>query len=104
MKKETYLTKLAATVVTDANTLGEAKEARKVETALIRFWKKAALANIQENTGRDLLAERANWKTVRYAFNIKATGNVVVELWQSDEFRPAVFGERFVVAKKDLLK
>jgi len=104
MKKETYLTKLAATVLTNANTLGEAKEARKIEATLNRFWKKAALANIQKNTGRDLLEEEANWKNVRYAFNLKATGNIVVELWLCDEFQPAVFGERFVVAKKDLLK
>lgn len=43
MKKETYLQKLATTVITDENTVGEAKAAKRTEAELKRFWKKAAL-------------------------------------------------------------
>jgi hypothetical protein len=102
MNKETYQEKLAATVMTDANTLGEAKEAQKIKNALTRFWKKAALAKIHKDTGRDLMAERVHWKDVRFNFDLKPTGKVTVEQWLCDDYAPPVLGERFVIPKKDL--
>ena len=104
MNKETYLNKLATTVMTDANTLGEAKEAKKVENALIRFWKKAALASIKKETGRDLIAEQVHWRRVHFNVDLKATGNVVVELWFCDDYLQETFGERFTIAKKVLFR
>ena len=103
MKKETYTTKLAATVMTDANTLGEAKEAKKLENTLKRFWKNAAIKHIKATTGRDL-NEKWNWKDVRFDFNLKPNGSIKIEVWAEDDRFPAVFEERFTVAKKDLLK
>lgn len=37
MKKETYLKKLETTVITDDNTVGEAKKSKRVEAELKRF-------------------------------------------------------------------
>lgn len=84
MKKETYLRKLAMTKITDENTVGEAKAAKKIEAELKRFWRKAALESVRENEiGFDAAVDRP-WINVRMDYNLKATGSVVVQLVDTD--------------------
>lgn len=80
MKKETYLQKLATTVITDENTVGEAKAAKRTEAELKRFWKKAALEFVRQNeTEADPIIENP-WIQVNIEFNLKPTGSVTVRL------------------------
>lgn len=80
MKQETYLRKLAATEITDENTVGEAKTAKKIKAELKRFWKKAALEYIRENEqGSEVLID-SPWIAVNMDFNLKPNGSVKVKL------------------------
>lgn len=84
MKKETYLRKLAATQITDDNTVGEAKAAKKIEAELNRFWKKAALEFVSQN---ETLVD-CPWIKVDMDFNLKADGSIIVKLLDMDERMP----------------
>jgi hypothetical protein len=104
MNKATYEIKLAKTVVTDANTVGEAKAAQRLKRALERFWKTAAIDYIRVHEGIDLAEEERNWKENRFIFNLKPTGNVTIEVWLCDDYFPPVLGAKYVIQKKNLLK
>lgn len=101
MKKTTYLEKLATTVITDENTVGEAKAAKRTETALKRYLKNAALAHI-EKTATDNLLD-SPWVKVEFDFNLKPTGSVTVRLFDLDSHNPN-FAElkHYTVRKSDL--
>lgn len=84
MKQETYLRKLAATEITDENTVGEAKTAKKIEAELKRFWKKAALEYIRKNEqGAEILID-SPWIAVHMDFNLKPNGSVKIKLLDLD--------------------
>jgi hypothetical protein len=103
MKKTTYLEKLATTVITDENTVGEAKAAKRTETELKRFWRKAALEFVRENEqGADTLID-APWIKVKMEYNLKPTGSVIVKLLDVDA--RAVFppeAKRYTIPKRTL--
>lgn len=109
MKKETYLAKLAATVITDENTVGEAKAAKRTEAELKRFWKKAALEFVRKNeTEADHLIDNP-WIGVDIEFNLKPTGSVTVKLLDLATPRfpyPPFYQEvkRYTVLKRNLFK
>ena len=84
MKKETYLRKLAMTKITDENTVGEAKAAKRIEAELKRFWKKAVLEFLRENETEFKATVNRPWIDVRFDYNLKATGTVVVQLVNTD--------------------
>jgi hypothetical protein len=88
VKTETYLKKLAATQITDDNTVGEAKAAKRTEAELKRFWKKAALEYIRQNeTDAEKLIDNP-WIQVDFEFNLKPTGSVKIKLLDLDERLP----------------
>jgi hypothetical protein len=109
MKKETYLQKLAATVITDDNTVGEAKVAKRTEAELKRFWRKAALEFVRQNeTEAEHLIDNP-WIGVDIEFNLKPTGSVTVKLLDLaghplpyPPFHQEV--ERYTVLKRNLFK
>lgn len=109
MKKETYLQKLATTVITDENTVGEAKVAKKTEAELKRFWKKAALDFVRQNeTETEHLIDNP-WIGVDIDFNLKATGSVTVKLLDLAAQRfsyPPFYREvnQYVIPKRNLFK
>ena len=109
MKKETYLQKLATTVITDENTVGETKAAKRTEAELKRFWKKAALEFVRKN---EIEAERLidnPWIGVDIEFNLKPTGSVTVRLLDLAS-RPLPYPpfyqetKRYTVLKRNLFK
>lgn len=109
MKKETYLQKLATTVITDENTVGEAKAAKRTEAELKRFWKKAALEFVRQNeTEANHLIDNP-WIEVNFEFNLKPTGSVTVRLLDLAS-RPLPYPpfhqetKRYTVPKRSLLK
>ena len=104
MDKATYITKLAATVITDNNTVGEAKKAARDKKALERFWKKAALAYVLETEGIDLAAEEVNWKMNRFDFNLKPTGTVKIEVYICDDRVAPKYSNSYIIPKRFLLK
>ena len=101
MKKKTYLKKLATTVITDDNTVGEAKAAKKTEAELKRFWKKAALADIKKTDARNLLD--SPWVKLEFDFNLKPIGSVTVKVMDREPRNPR-FAElnRYRVPKHNL--
>lgn len=107
MKKETYLNKLATTVITDENTVGEAKAAKRTEAELKRFWKKAALEFVRQNETEPLLDNP--WIGVDFDFNLKATGSVTIKLLDLDS-RPVPYPpfhqevKRYTIPKRSILK
>lgn len=103
MKKSTYLAKLAATEITDSNTVGQWKEAEKLKKKLTRFWEKEALRVIKETTGRDLAAEIPGWTSLEFEFNLKANGTVIVKQFVNDQFRSPQLREKFAVRKSNIL-
>lgn len=109
MKKETYLQKLATTVITDENTVGEAKAAKRTEAELKRFWKKAAMEFVRQNeTDADHLLDNP-WIEANIEFNLKPTGSVTVRLLDLDS-RPLSYPpfhqevKRYTVPKRHLFK
>lgn len=109
MKKETYLQKLATTVITDDNTVGEAKAAKRTEAELKRFWKKASSEFVRQNeTEADHLIDNP-WIQVNIEFNLKPTGSVIVRLLDLAAPRfpyPPFYQEvkHYTVSKRSLLK
>jgi hypothetical protein len=80
MKKETYLRKLEAMVITDENTVAEAKTAQRVKTELKRFWKKAALEYVRKNQQPgDPNLDLPNMETDIH-FDLKPNGLVIVNV------------------------
>jgi len=108
MKKETYLSKFASTEITDENTVGEAKAAKKIEAELKRFWKKAALEYIRKNEKDSAVLIDSPWIAVHMDFNLKPTGSVVVKLLDTDA-RPVPYppfhqeAKRYTILKRHLL-
>lgn len=78
MKKETYLKKLEATVITDDNTVGEAKKAKRVEAELKRFWKQKALEYVHNNEPDAAKYLDTPGAEVGIDFNLKPAGTVKV--------------------------
>lgn len=109
MKKTTYLEKLATTVITDENTVGEAKAAKKTEAELKRFWRKAALEFVRKNETESNQMIDNPWIGVDIEFNLKPTGSVTVKLLDLAAPRfpyPPFHHEvkRYTVPKRQLLK
>jgi hypothetical protein len=103
MQKIAYLEKLATTQITDDNTVGEAKAAKRTETALTQFWKKAAIAHIrQTETDGDEFIENP-WIKLEFEFNLQPTGTVTVKVIDLDARNP-LFAEmkRYTVPKRHL--
>lgn len=102
MNKEKYEAKLAATVITDDNTIGEAKAAKKVENELKRFWKKEAIAFILKTEGKDLMAP--NWTTIAWDFDLKPGGTIRIIETPYTEFRQGTGGTKYRILKRNLFK
>lgn len=105
MKKETYIKKLEATVITDDNTVGEAKTAKKVETELKRFWKQKAVEYVRNNEPESARYFNNPGVQVDVDFNLKPTGTVKVIFSNTD--RPVRYPyhqemKRYTVHKRDL--
>lgn len=102
MQKITYLQKLATTQITDDNTVGEAKAAKRTEIALNQFWKKAAIAHIRQETDGELLIENP-WIKLEFDFNLSPTGTVTVKAIDLDARNP-LFAEmkRYTIPKRHL--
>lgn len=83
MKKETYLRKLASIKLTDENTLGEAKEAKKVKNELERFWKKEAITYVMNNDDEAKRLMGFPDTKVVVDFNLKLAGTLKVKLIKS---------------------
>lgn len=88
MKKETYLRKLASTEITDDNTVGEAKAAKKTETELKRFWRTSALEHIRANEADSDVKLDNPLILVDMTFNLKPNGSIVVKLLNGDRGLP----------------
>lgn len=102
MNKEKYEAKLATTIITDNNTVGEAKAAKKVENELKRFWKKEALAFILETEGKDLMAP--NWTIIDWKFDLKPGGSIVIKETPYTEFGREAGGKEYRILKRNLFK
>jgi hypothetical protein len=103
MKKNTYQAKLAATKLTDANTIGELKAAKATKRALGKYLENAALKHIKATEGRDLKAEIVNWTELKFEYTLAPTGTVKVFQNAVTEMGPAVLRQTWTVNKKDLL-
>ena len=103
MLKATYINKLAATVITDDNTVGEAKKAARDKKALERFWKKAALDYVLEAEGVDLAAGEVNWQMNTFDFNLKPTGTVTIKVYACDDRVAPKYTKSYIVPKRFLL-
>lgn len=107
MKKETYLKKLETTVITDDNTVGEAKAAKRVKAELKRFWKQRALEYVRQNEPDASKYFDALWVKVDVDFDLKAAGTVKVMIYNMDSiplpyppYRQEL--KRYTVRKRDL--
>jgi len=103
MKKATYKTKLAATKLTDANTIGELKAAKATKRALGKYLENAALKHIKKTDGRDLKAEGPiNWTELEFEYTLAPTGTVKVIQRGYVEMGPPPVLKTWTVAKKDI--
>jgi len=103
MKKNTYQAKLAATKLTDANTIGELKAAKATKRALAKYLENAALKHIQATEGRDLKAELVHWTELKFDYTLAPTGTVKVTQYLCDEIAQPRPVHTWTVNKKDLL-
>lgn len=108
MKKETYLRKLDATVITDKNTAGEAKTAKRVESELKRFWKKSALDYLRRTEPEAVKHLDGIQFTHDVEFDLKPAGTIKVKIYDVygtpvpyPPYRHEV--TRYTVRKRDLL-
>jgi hypothetical protein len=103
MQKITYLQKLAITQITDDNTVGEAKVAKRTETALKQFWKQAAIAHIRQNEEDGEQFIENPWIKLEFDFNLQPTGTVIVKVIDLDARNP-LFAEvkQYAVPKRHL--
>ena len=110
MKKETYLRKLdiVNAKVTDKTTVAELKVQAKARKELERFWKKAAIAWMEQNVWHKSFVEfESGWQNATVEFNLKPGGSLKV-LTNSSDFsmargnscRP---GPEYKISKKELL-
>ncbi len=106
MNKLTYENKFRATQITNSNTVGEAKEARRLEGTLRKFWEETTLNYIKATTRRDLKAEvgvQYSYKTLKFTYDLKPDGSVRVEVIQRDEFSSRTYVmETFTILKRKL--
>ena len=98
MKKETYLRKLASTVITDENTVGEAKAAEKTKTELHRFLKNAAIQFVREMYTADARLFDAPYTKFVISCSLKETGSVTVKLLDTD--KPVPYAPHFQEIKE----
>lgn len=94
----------ANTTITNDMTVGEAREIKKAQAQAINQYKKAALAQILTEEGRDLEAELLNWTNLKYDITHTRNGNVQIHQYDYDEYQGDTLRKTWKISKKTLIK
>lgn len=103
MNKATYQDKFATLATTDETTVLELKAKRKTETQLRAYLKKTAITWLEKNelktTYKDWIV---GWHHAKFAYDIKPTGAVTVELFNADDYTGLTLYKTVRIPKNNL--
>ncbi len=79
MTRNAFEARYAQTILTDENTLGEAKVTNRIKKNLENYFKKEAAAYLLRTEGVNLKEIEWNWVNVYYKVDAKPTGHVIID-------------------------
>lgn len=109
MKKTEYLQKLSQTKVTLKNTIAEGRQAEKVAATLGRYLEREAIKYVKKNQEIDLKKETTRWTYLKFHYDLKPTGNIIIEQYPTLEMGYAYYNNgkplsTYTVPKKELFQ